>query len=153
MACSTFHWLPSLSKFVDHYLQSHAKALPSYVKHTTDFINKLSIDTSKDSILVTLDVKVLYTDTPNHEGMEAVKETINNQATKPMATQVIILTLSNFVFDGINYLQKKGCAMCTICALAYGNIFLGKFEKLHIYPYLKTPTPTVEIFLHFAVDF
>ena len=85
--------------------------------------------------------------------MEAVKETINNQATKPMATQVIILTLSNFVFDGINYLQKKGCAMCTICALAYGNIFLGKFEKLHIYPYLKTPTPTVEIFLHFAVDF
>ena len=30
-----------LSKFVDHYLKLHAKALPSYVKDTTDFINKL----------------------------------------------------------------------------------------------------------------
>ena len=45
-----------LSKFVDHYLQPHAKALPSYVKETTDFINKLENeqDSSNDSILVTL---------------------------------------------------------------------------------------------------
>ena len=135
--------MPRLSKFVNHYLQSHPKALPPYVKHTTDFRNKLITDTSKDSILVTLDVKALYTDTPNHEGMEAVKETLNNQAKKPIATQVIIkflylkLTLNNSVFDGINYLQKKGCAMCTTCTPAYGNIFLWKVEKLHIYPYLR----------------
>ena len=29
------------SKFVDHYLQPHAKALPSSIKDSTDFINKL----------------------------------------------------------------------------------------------------------------
>ena len=65
-----------LSKFVDHYLQPHAKALPSYDKDTTDFISKLENvkDTSKDSILVTLDVKALYTNIPNHEGIEAVKK-------------------------------------------------------------------------------
>ena len=47
-----------LSKFVDHYLQPHTRTLPSYVKDTTDFINKVENvkDTSKDSILVTLDV-------------------------------------------------------------------------------------------------
>ena len=45
-----------LSKFVDHYLQHHAKALPSYVKATTDFINKIENvkDSSEDSTLVTL---------------------------------------------------------------------------------------------------
>ena len=76
-----------LSKLTDHYLQLHAKALPSYVKDSTDFINKLENvkDTSKESILVTLDVKALYTNIPNHEGIEAVKETLNNKAKKPIA--------------------------------------------------------------------
>ena len=134
-----------LSKFVDHYLQTHTKSLPCYIEDATDFINKLENvkDTSKDSILVTLDVKALYTNIPNHEGIEAVKETLNNHAKKPIATRVIIkflyliLTLNNFVFNGINYIQMKGCAMGTICAPAYANIFMGKFQKLHIFPYLR----------------
>ena len=90
-----------------------------------------------------MDVKALYTNIPNHEGIEAVKETLNNHAKKPIATRVIIkflyliLTLNNFVFNGINYIQKIGCAMDTICAPAYANNFMEKFEKLHIYPYLR----------------
>ena len=65
-----------LSKFVDHYLQPHAKVLPSYVKDTIDFIKKLENvkDTSVDSILVTLDVKAFYTNILNHEGIEVVKK-------------------------------------------------------------------------------
>ena len=31
----------------------------------------------------------------------------------------------------------KGCVMVTICESAYTNIFMGKFEKLHIYLYLR----------------
>ena len=71
------------------------------------------------TILVTLDVKALYTNILKHEGIKAVKETPNTEAKKPIATQVIIkflylvLTLSNLVFNGINHLQKKGCAMGT----------------------------------------
>ena len=90
-----------------------------------------------------MDVKALYTNIPNHEGIEAMKETLNNQAKKPKATRVIIkflyliLTLHNFAFNGITYIQKNDCDMGKICAPAYANIFMGKFEKLHIYPYLK----------------
>ena len=131
--------------FVDHYLQSHTQALPSYVIDTTDFINKLENikDISKDSILVTLDVKPLYTRISIHECIEAVKETLNNQGNKPIATRVIIkflyiiLTLNNFAFNGINYLQKKDSPIGTIYAPAYISIFMGKFEKLHIHPYLR----------------
>ena len=80
------------SKFVDHYLQPLVKSLPSYVKNTTDFINKLENvkDTLEVSILATLDVKALHTNILNHEGIEAVKETLINQAKKPIATRVII---------------------------------------------------------------
>ena len=49
---------------------------------------------------------------------------------------ILILTLNNFVFNGINYLQKKGCAMGTKCAPGYANIFMGWFEEKFIFPLL-----------------
>ena len=56
------------------------KILPSYVQDTTDFVKKLETikDKSEDFILVTLDVRGLYTSISNHEGIETVKETLNN---------------------------------------------------------------------------
>ena len=48
-----------------------------------------------------------------------------------------ILTLSNFVFNGINYLQEKRCAMGTKCSPSYANIFMGWFEEKFIFPLLK----------------
>ena len=60
-----------------------------------------------------MSVKALYTNILKHVAIEAVKETPNNQAKKPIATQVIIkllnliLTLTNFVINSINYLQEK----------------------------------------------
>ena len=42
----------------------------------------------KEFILVTLDVKRLCTNIPNHENIKAVKETLNNQAKKPISSQV-----------------------------------------------------------------
>ena len=56
-----------------------------------------------------------------------------------MATNVIttflalILTLNNLIFNSINYLQTKDCAMGTICAPSYANIFMDHFEKNLIY--------------------
>ena len=44
------------------------------------------------------------------------------------------LTLNNFLFNVINYLQIKGCAMGTTLAPAYINIFIGKLENFHIHP-------------------
>ena len=88
------------SKFVDHYLQLHAKALPSYVKDTTDFINILGNvkDISKDSILVILDVIELYTNISNHEGIETVNEALSNQAKIFIKFLYLTLTLNNYVF-------------------------------------------------------
>ena len=78
-----------LCKFVDHYLDPHAKAL-SYVDGTTDFISKLE----------KIYQKTLYTNIPNYEGIEAVKEAPNNQVKKPTVTRVkflhLILALNNF---------------------------------------------------------
>ena len=49
--------------------------MPSYIKDTSDFINRINETKyiNKDLILVTLDFKSLYTNIPNQEGIEAVK--------------------------------------------------------------------------------
>ena len=135
----------NISKYVDYHLQPIFKEIPSYVKDTNDFLNKISnIKAIPDnSLLVSMDVKSLYTNIPNSEGISAVKKSFDNYPKKTIAMKVIttflalILTLNNFVFNCKNYLQIKGCAMGTICAPAYANIFMDHFERKYIYPYLR----------------
>ena len=121
-----------ISELVDYYLQPEVKKLKSYVKDTTDFIKKIeAIDhVSDDSYLVSLDVRSLYTNIPHKEGIEAVKQKLKKSKTSISIKVILtflklILTLNNFVFNDINYLQKKGYAMGTKCAPSYANIFMG----------------------------
>ena len=56
-----------ISIYIDNQLQRHVKELKSYVKDSTDFIRKInSMEKIPDnSILVTMDVRSLYTNIPN----------------------------------------------------------------------------------------
>ena len=95
-----------------------------------------------NSVLVTMDVRSLYTNIPNKEGIEAAETTLKR---KNIGTRIIwtflrrlVLTLNNFVFNFQNYLQIKGCAMGTKCAPSHANIFMGMFEERYIYPLIET---------------
>ena len=70
-----------ISKFIDHFLQPHAKSLPSYVKDTLDFIYRINEtkDIQKDTILVKFNVKSVYTEIPKLEGVEAAKKTFRSR--------------------------------------------------------------------------
>ena len=82
----------NISKYVDCHLQPIVKEIPSYVKDTQDFLKKLEKvkDIPQDSLLVTLDVKSLYTNIPNNEGIKAVKESYEKYKEKTVSTKVII---------------------------------------------------------------
>lgn len=113
---------------------------------TTDLISKLETlkDKSKVSILVTLNVRRLYTNILNHR--KSMKKTLNNQTTKPIATRKItkflhlILTLSNFICNGINYFQVVEWAQ-------YGH-------NLHMPPFswVQLQKCTLELFQLFTVN-
>ena len=133
-----------ISEFVDHHLQPFVKKLKSYVQDTTDFINKIetvSKNLPHKAILVTMDVKSLYTNIPNQEGITAVKSFLETSVIKPLAPVIttflrLILTLNNFVFNNTNFLQTNGVSMGTKCAPSYANLFMGKFEETYILPQL-----------------
>ena len=65
----------SISKYVDFHLWPIVKNIPSYVRDTTVFLQKL--DTVKsiqnDYLLVTLDIKSLYMNIPNNYGIKTVR--------------------------------------------------------------------------------
>ena len=132
----------AIARFVDYYLQPITQKLKSYIKDTTDFLNKLENIGSlpENSILVTMDVKSLYTNIPHAEGINAVAKALEQQDEQTISTRVIIkflsliLNLNNFTFNDDNILQIKGCAMGAKCSSSYGNIFMGEFEKNHINP-------------------
>ena len=96
-----------------------------------------------NSYLVTIDVSSLYTNIPHNEGLHALREKLDLRQNKSVSTKVLvtlmtlILTLNNFIFNGINYLQIKGCAMVTNSLPSFANIFLGKFEEQLIYAIIQ----------------
>ena len=86
----------NISKYVGHHLQPIVKQIPSYVKDTNDFINKINAVKSvpKNSYLVTMDVRSLYTNIPNAEGISAVKRAFGNYSKKTTTTKVITTFLA-----------------------------------------------------------
>ena len=64
-----------------------------------------------------MDVKSLYTNIPNSEGISTVKVAYGSYQEKSVTTKVIItlfaqiLTLNNFILNCKNYLQIKGWEM------------------------------------------
>ena len=129
----------NLAEFLDYYLQPIMKKLPAYLKDTTQFLKEIDeIEINKDTWLVTVDVKSLYTNIPNDEGIQACYESWREQEiTDPQHPPAevlrhlleLVLKLNTFEFNNRFYLQKFGTAMGSKLAPAYANTFMGKLEK------------------------
>ena len=105
-----------ISAFADEFLKPIAQELPSYIKDTTHLIDEVG-KIFEDTYMVTIDIKSLYTNIDNDEGLRAVEEELEKRSVKATPSFAIamlmklVLILNNFVFNGLNYLQKKGVAM------------------------------------------
>ena len=94
---------------------------PSYVKDTTDFIQKLKSFklAHANSYLVTLDVSSLYTNIPHKDGLDACGFFIASDTCTSKRLPVesllslirLVLDTNHFQFNDENYLQKMGTAM------------------------------------------
>ena len=132
----------SIAEFVDYQLKPIVQNLKSFIKDTTDFLNKLEIirKVPEGALLVTMDVTSLYTNIPHNEGINAATIACEENYSNSTSTRVIIkflsliLNLNNFTFNDENILQIKGCSMGSECSCSYANLFMGKFETDRIYP-------------------
>ena len=127
----------NISQFLDFWLQSLMKALPSYLKNTTELINELKdLTVESDTILVTIDVKSLYTCIPHQEGIETCREVLysNNESNPTRPDIIVLICLLKIVLKAIrsnliSFINKYKEQQWKIkLAPAYANIFIGKLE-------------------------
>ena len=120
--------------------QPLVKKQPSYLKDDNDFLRKIdNLNKTQtippNAILVTWDVKSLYTNIPHKEGLDAIQKTLEYENVPEIKIDNIldfsklVLTFNHFKFLGQNYLQMSGTAMGTKMAPSYANIFMSMFEK------------------------
>ena len=138
-----------ISQLVDYFLQPLVASTASYVKDTTDFINKIEAvsDLMPGTILCTIDVTSLYTNIPNQEGITACCKHLNahrrsavGEDQSPHSSSLMrlleyVLTKNNFDFNDKHYLQVGGTAMGTKVAPSFANLFMAEFEEQHVYNY------------------
>ena len=126
-----------ISAFVDHHLKPLVAAVPSYVKDTNDFLKKLrDISTlPSGAIMVTIDVVGLYPHIPHDEGLQSIREALNNRENPEIPTETIVdlaelvLRNNNFEFNENHYLQTLGTAIGTKMAPSYANLFMDRMER------------------------
>ena len=139
-----------ISQLADYFLQPLVSQTASFVRDTTDFINKIECvtDLLPGTILCTIDVTSLYTNIPNQEGILACKKLldINRQGNyNPSNNSILqmleyVLTKNNFDFNEKHYLQVGGTAMGTKVAPSLANIFMANFEEEWVYSYGTRPS-------------
>ena len=117
--------------FIYHF-QLIVKKIVSYVQETTDFLRKIN---HICAFLVSLDVKSLYTNILNTEGIKLVKTSLENYSKQTALTKVITtflaltLRLNKFLFNYKNYLKIKGYTMEAVCGPLFASIIMDHFQE------------------------
>lgn len=147
-----------ISAFVDSHLQPIVSSLPSYVKDTNHFLDRLQSlpkPLPPGTILTTIDVTSLYTNIPHIHGLSAMEYFLDQRPKNSQPTTAFLLRLAkfilernNFQFEGNNFLQVKGTAMGTRMAPSYANLFMGKLEQA----FLKTQKVQPDCWFRFIDD-
>jgi len=136
-----------LAELAEYELNEFVTSSPSYLRDTTDFINKLKdIPTPipEDTLLFCFDVCKLYPSVPKEEGIEACRIGLNNRSNKIIPTEEVIkmievvLNNNNFNLGDKHYIQKKGIAIGSKLgknfACSYMRTWDEKLKQFHQQP-------------------
>jgi hypothetical protein len=141
--CPTEH----ISHYLSDLFQPIVNSLPSYIKDTTDLLNKLSnfkYQSPQNQTIFTMDVKSLYTVIPNKEGLKAIKYYLQKRSTQTPSTDTIVrlaelvLELNCFSFNDKFYSQIGGVCMGTRMGPNYACMFMGYLEHAILQTYQGT---------------
>lgn len=148
-----------LSEFIDTFLKPLARRSASYLRDSTDFINKTrNINLPHEAFLVTMDVEALYPNIHQQEGADVCEEALltrsNQSFTAALIKRLILIVLqSNCMQFGTRFFhQIKGTAMGTPMAVNFANLFMTKFERSMLDDFEKKHSMRPLLWLRFIDD-
>ena len=130
------------------------------MKDTNDFLRKIeecSSDIDEKAILVTMDVKSLYTNIPNDEGIRATR-TFLSRAGKSLLIPAIVefpwlnLTLNNFIFNfEENFIYPRIVGKACLYLRYIDDIFLiWKGTQAELESFIKEVHGTIKFDIKFS---
>ena len=125
----------NVGKFIEYHIKEIATQHESYLQDTPHFLrilenfkkhNKLK----PNSMLVTLDVKALFTNITHQEGLESLAEKLksgNIEASNDLISHLmeVLLKYNIFTFNEGTFLQQIGAPMGSPPVPSYANIFMA----------------------------
>ena len=124
-----------LSELVDHFILPFVPNIPSYIRDTQDFADKLHAlcRLPVESILCTIDVTALFHSIPHDDGMANLRNALFVNSIPTLTTNGIcdmtelVLRRNVFEFNKEYFIQTSGTAIGTKLAPGYANMFLSIF--------------------------
>ena len=119
--------------YVDHNLKHMANKHESYLQDTPHFLRIIDeINTGQElpenALLVTMDVTGAYTNIPQEDGIQCLRETLDDSQKSDFIIKLMELLLKHnlFEFHEATWRQEIGTAMGVHPAPSYANIYLAK---------------------------
>ncbi|XP_054853294.1 uncharacterized protein LOC129341953 [Eublepharis macularius] len=135
--CSSI--LEPLGIYLDTFLQAAISNTPSYIKDTGNFIKIIeNVPVEPDYILLTMDVRSLYTSIPHEMARFSVMEVLRRRQEQRPSSEFLIQLLdlivekNYFRFEDTFYMQIKGAAMGCSAAPSIANIFMAAWGEKYI---------------------
>ena len=131
--------IENLSAFTEFYLQPLARKLPSFIKDTTDLLNRIEVINNsgpfpEGTLLVSWDVVSMFPNIDNNLGLTAVKNALDARERPMPSTQCILeaveicLKHNHSVFQHSFFLQIHGTAMGPKNACSYADLAMGEID-------------------------
>ena len=146
----TDHPTEKMAEVAESQLEEWVTSLPSYIKDTTHFLQKVEEENKRlrtDQILMfAMDVKTLYPSIPRQKGMDACKDALDKRTGKSIPTDATMLMIQTvlenniFTFNRKSYLQMTGTAIGSRLGRNYACTYMGKWEEEHLTEVQIKPT-------------
>ena len=123
------------SSYLNSLLQTHARAVDSYVENSIEVVNRLSdLRVSRDALLVALDIESLYTNISHRSAIEAFSRRFSAHPKFVFLLDLLRFVLGNnvFEFDGRFFRQTCGIAMGTPLAPALATVVIADLEERYL---------------------
>ena len=131
-----------MSDFLGLILKPLTRQVKSNIKNNIEFLKTCTRNVNDDTVLVTFDVCILYTNISHEFGLRAIEYffSYHRQSINPRFTTQFILEAASFLlsnnsmtFDEMFYLQIQGTVTGRIFAPTYATLSMG-FHETELYP-------------------
>lgn len=129
-----------LAKFLARIISPLAGNTTSFVQNSTHFTDILKEANAENCIIVSFDVKSLFTNVPLQEALQVIEQRLSTDVHLRSRTLLSIesimellrkcLTTTYFTFEGEYYQQDDGAAMGSPLSPIVANIYMEFFEEM-----------------------